>query len=75
MHAVWTLPTNDTAFSTRWGLIKSGFSRASPKIEYQSEVRIAAYERGSLATAFFGSMQYETKLILSGISIMSMLIR
>ena len=46
MHAVWTLPANDTDFSTRWRLIKSGFSRALPKTEYRSGVRIAANERG-----------------------------
>ena len=46
MHAVWTLPENDTDFSTRWRLIKSGFSRALPKTEYRSEVRLAANERG-----------------------------
>ncbi len=46
MHAVWTLPANDTDFSTRWRFIKSGFSRALPKTEYRSVVRIAANERG-----------------------------
>ena len=46
MHAVWTLPVNDTDFSTRWRLIKSGFSRGLPKTEYRSAVRIAANERG-----------------------------
>jgi putative transposase len=28
LHAVWTLPSGDTDFSTRWLLIKAGFSRA-----------------------------------------------
>ena len=46
MHCVWTLPLNDADFSTRWRLIKSGFSRALPKIEYRSKVRITAGERG-----------------------------
>ena len=46
MHAVWTLPENDADFSTRWRLIKSGFSRGLPKTEYLSAVRIAANERG-----------------------------
>ena len=46
MHAVWTLPPGDADFSTRWRLIKSGFSRALPKIERRSKVRIAAGERG-----------------------------
>jgi putative transposase len=46
MHAVWTLPANDTDFSTRWRFIKSGFSRVLPKTEYRSVVPIAANERG-----------------------------
>jgi putative transposase len=28
LHAIWTLPDNDSDFSTRWRLIKSRFSRA-----------------------------------------------
>ena len=27
LHAIWTSPPNDADFSTRWMLIKSGFSR------------------------------------------------
>ncbi|MCJ8281210.1 MAG: transposase, partial [Rivularia sp. ALOHA_DT_140] len=27
LHCIWTLPTNDDDFSTRWSLIKGGFSR------------------------------------------------
>jgi len=27
LHCIWTLPYDDTDFSTRWGLIKSTFSR------------------------------------------------
>jgi len=46
IHAVWTLPPGDADFSKRWRLIKSGFSRALPKIEYRSSVRKAAGERG-----------------------------
>ena len=46
MHCVWTLPEGDVDFSTRWRLIKSGFSRRIPKTEYRSEVRIKANERG-----------------------------
>lgn len=29
IHAIWTLPAGDRDFSTRWGLIKAGFSRNS----------------------------------------------
>jgi len=33
LHAIWTLPPNNSDFSTRWRIIKSNFSRALPKIE------------------------------------------
>ncbi len=33
IHAIWTLPVNDNDYPTRWGLIKSGFSRKIPKLE------------------------------------------
>ena len=29
MHCIWTLPDNDSNFSIRWGLIKTGFTRRS----------------------------------------------
>ena len=38
LHCVWTLPPNDSNFSMRWRLIKSGFSRALPKTERRSEI-------------------------------------
>ena len=46
IHCVWTLPPNEADFSIRWRLIKSGFSRALPKTEYRSKVRIENGERG-----------------------------
>ncbi|MGR9087949.1 MAG: REP-associated tyrosine transposase [Gammaproteobacteria bacterium] len=46
LHSVLILPPDDSDFSTRWRLIKSGFSRALPKTERRSEVRRAAGERG-----------------------------
>ena len=46
MHCVWTLPPNDSDFSTRWRLIKSGFSRRLPQVERRSEVRQRWNERG-----------------------------
>lgn len=33
LHAIWTLPEGDNDFSTRWMLIKSGFSRYLQKNE------------------------------------------
>jgi putative transposase len=46
LHCVITLPPGDSDFSFRWRLIKSGFSRALPKTERRSDVRIVAGERG-----------------------------
>jgi putative transposase len=33
LHAVWTLPSGDSDFSTRWRLIKSRFAKGLPKQE------------------------------------------
>ena len=46
MHAVWTLPEGDEDFSTRWRLIKSHFSRESPRRESISRSRTRKGERG-----------------------------
>ena len=46
MHAIWTLPPGDHAIGIRWGLIKSGFSRALHKTEHRRSSRIARGERG-----------------------------
>ena len=46
LHCVITLPPDDSDFSLRWRLIKSGFSRALPKTEHRSDMRITAGERG-----------------------------
>lgn len=46
LHAIWTLPEDDTDFATRWGLIKASFSRAIPAGEKISGSRISKGERG-----------------------------
>lgn len=51
IHCMWTLPPGDDDFSTRWRLIKSGFSRALPKTEYRTNVRQAAETRLCAACA------------------------
>ena len=45
-HTIWTLPKNDADFSTRWRLIKSGFSRQLPKEERINKARKSKNERG-----------------------------
>jgi putative transposase len=46
MHAVWTLPPDDADFSTRWMLIKAGFSRAIDRGESIRRSRVSKGERG-----------------------------
>ena len=46
MHCVWTLPSEDHDFSTRWRLIKNHFSRQIPSTEWRSETRLRYNERG-----------------------------
>ncbi|MDD2877530.1 MAG: transposase [Acidiphilium sp.] len=46
LHAVWTLPDGDADFSTRWTLIKRGFSARVAKGESRSASRVAKGERG-----------------------------
>jgi putative transposase len=46
LHALWTLPLGDKDFSTRWGLIKAGFSRRLDVSESISSSRKSKGERG-----------------------------
>jgi len=46
LHCVIELPEGDADFKTRWMLIKLLFSKAIPKNERRSEVRIQRRERG-----------------------------
>lgn len=46
LHALWTLPEGDDDFSTRWSLIKSGFSRHIAATERISISRQLKGERG-----------------------------
>jgi putative transposase len=46
MHCVWTLPINDDDYPARWKAIKTAFSKALPKNERRSSVRMVKGERG-----------------------------
>ncbi|MBV1907669.1 MAG: transposase [Kangiellaceae bacterium] len=46
LHAMWTLPKDDTDFAKRWMLIKSKFSRQLPKTERINRSRKTKGERG-----------------------------
>ena len=46
LHAIWTMPEDDSDFAVRWALIKAGFSRALPAGEPVSVSRVRKRERG-----------------------------
>lgn len=46
LHAIWTLPQDDADYSTRWALIKAGYSRRIERSEVISPSRRAKGERG-----------------------------
>ncbi len=46
LHALWTLPADDSDFATRWSLIKARFSRAVRPSEHISSSRKRRRERG-----------------------------
>ncbi|MGZ8219677.1 REP-associated tyrosine transposase [Methylomagnum sp.] len=46
LHALWTLPDGDTDYSTRWALIKAGFSRHIEQTERINSSRRSKGERG-----------------------------
>jgi len=46
LHALWTLPDNDSDYATRWMLIKSGFSRQLATEEKCNSSRRKNGERG-----------------------------
>ncbi|MBX9826999.1 MAG: transposase [Xanthobacteraceae bacterium] len=45
LHAIWSLPRNDTDFAHRWNLIKGGFSRGLPALP-RSPSKVAKREKG-----------------------------
>jgi putative transposase len=46
LHAIWTLPPDDTDFASRWMRIKSEFSRGLTATESRSASKIARREKG-----------------------------
>ena len=46
IHAIWTLPQDDSNFAVRWQLIKAGFSHGMPRGETISASRSRKRERG-----------------------------
>ena len=56
LHCLWTLPPDDTDYSTRWNLLKGHFSRAIKTGEYRSNSRIKRRERGIWQRRFWEHM-------------------
>ena len=46
LHALWALPDGDADFSSRWSLIKSGFSRGLDPAQARSTSKVAKREKG-----------------------------
>ena len=46
LHAIWTLPSDDTDFSTRWRMIKTRFVRTLPNVEPLTGSMVERGERG-----------------------------
>jgi len=46
LHAIWSLPEDDSDFPRRWSLIKSRFSRALPPARERSASKTARREKG-----------------------------
>ena len=46
IHAIWSLPENDTNFPLRWSLIKAGFSRGLPAATSRTPSKMAKREKG-----------------------------
>ncbi len=46
LHCIWTLPSDDSDYSTRWNLLKGHFSRSIKTGEHCSKSRIKRRERG-----------------------------
>src|SRR5829696_10256946 len=46
LHAIWSLSENDSDFSSRWNLIKSGFSRGLAAAPTRTARQIGKREKG-----------------------------
>lgn len=46
LHAIWKMPEGDSDFSTRWSLIKNGFSRGLTTAPFRSASKVAKREKG-----------------------------
>ncbi len=46
LHAIWSLPSGDSDFASRWNMIKGGFSRGLPPGGARSSSKISKREKG-----------------------------
>jgi putative transposase len=56
LHCIWTLPTGDADFSSRWNLLKGYFSRNISKGERVSASRAKRRERGLWQRRFWAHL-------------------
>ena len=62
MHAIWSLPSDDSDYSLRWSRIKGAFSRRIPSGERVSRSRAGKRERGIWQRRFCSTL-FETTSI------------
>jgi putative transposase len=60
LHCIWTLPSGDADYPTRWRLIKLLFAKVLPKQERLSAVRKRRNERGASGIDAIGNIRYGT---------------
>ncbi|SEN12639.1 REP-associated tyrosine transposase [Nitrosomonas marina] len=60
LHCVIELPSNDMNFSTRWRLIKMGFSKGLPQEEIRNASRTRRGERGIWQRRYLGAFDSES---------------
>jgi len=56
LHTLWTLPPDDSDYSTRWSLLKAHFSRSLDKDERISASRVSKRERGIWQRRFWAHL-------------------
>jgi REP element-mobilizing transposase RayT len=70
LHTIWSLPTHDLDFSTRWMLIKGAFARRINRGNRSTRV-VEKKVNGDSGNAGSGSIKFATTKIFSGTSITS----
>ena len=77
LHCIWTLPTGDTDFASRWRLVKTWFTKSTVTLPCAPPQTLPGGPGGSRPSGSIaiGSMLYATREILPGMWSTSISIR